>query len=172
MRKPLCAVVVVLLTAIPVWAGETVDAVWVEHEVEFTLLGIEVAYSCDIAEAKITSLLRHLGAADIDVRTSPCPGFDRPQQRIPMVAKFSTLASATDGDIDVVKAAWNEVELGKRRPSSIDDGDCELLEHFLKYLLPAFEHEVVEGTTGCSAARTSVVGRQKLKVLESVTSKK
>ena len=39
---------------------------------------------------------------------------------------FSTLVPAAKGDVDIVKAAWSEVELGKRHPRSIDDRDCEL----------------------------------------------
>jgi hypothetical protein len=168
MRRFLLTLIFSFLVTLPATAAETVDAVWKEQKIEFTFLGFEVAYSCDLMEARITMLLRHVGAEDIDVTTSPCPRFDRPQNRLPITARFSTLVPAGDGDIDVVKAAWSKVELGKNRPRSIDDRDCELLEHFLKHVLPTIEHQVIEGETGCGASRQSILGRLKLKVLKPV----
>ena len=168
MRRFLLTLSLSFLVTLPATAAETVDAVWKEQKIEFTFLGLEVAYSCDLMEARITMLLRHLGAEDVDVTTSPCPGFDRPQSRLPITARFSTLVPAGEGDVDVVKAAWSEVELGKNRPRAIDDRDCELLEHFQKHLLPTIEHQVVEGETGCGASRQSILGRLKLKVLKPV----
>jgi hypothetical protein len=95
----------------------------------------------------------------------PCTGFDRPQPRLHITAEFSTLVPAAPGDEDIVKAAWSEVDLGRGSPRSIGDGDCELLEAFQKFLLPAIEHEVIEGTTGCGATKRTILGRLKLKVL-------
>ena len=169
MKRFLLTLAFSSLIVLPATAAETVDAVWIEQEIEFTYLGLNAAYSCDLMEARIRMLLRHVGAADdVDVTTSPCPGYDRPQLRLPMTARFSTLVPAGDGDVDVVKAAWSVVELGKRHPRSIDDRDCELLEHFQKFLLSTIEHEVIEGNTGCGATRQSIVGRLKLKVLNPV----
>jgi len=146
-----------------------VDAVWQEQEVEFTFLGLEVAYACDVMEARVKMLLRHVGADDdIKVTIPPCPGFNEPQKRHRIKVRFSTLVPAGEGDADIVKAEWSEVELGKWHPRPVDDGECELLEHFQKYLLPAIEHEVIEGKTRCGAARHSIIGRLKLKVLKPV----
>lgn len=168
MRRFLLALTFSSLIVLPATAAETVDAVWIEQEIEFTYLGLEVAYSCDLMEARIEMLLRHVGAADVDVTTSPCPGFDRPQKRLPLTAKYSTLVPASDGDVDIVKAVWSEVELGRSNPRSIDDRDCELLEQFQKYLLSTIEHDVIEGQTGCGATRHSILGRLELKVLKPV----
>lgn len=161
-----CSSVMVL----PATAAETVDAVWKQQEVEFGYISLDVAYSCELMEARIKMLLRHVGAADdVDVTVSPCTGFDLPQRRLEISAGFSTLVAAGDGDVDSVRAAWSEVELGKGHPQSIDDSDCELLENFQKYLLSKIEHEVIEGTTGCGATKRTVLGRLKLKVLKPVT---
>jgi len=169
MRRFLLALTFSFLIALPATAAETVDAVWKEQEVEFAFLGLEVAYSCDLMEARIEMLLRHVGAAsDVRVTVPPCPAFVRPQKQHRITVTFSTLVPAGESDVDIVKAAWSEVELGERHPRSINDGDCELLEHFQKYLLSNIEHEVIEGKTGCSAARRSVLGQLKLKILKPV----
>ena len=169
MRRFLLALTFVLLTALPATAAETADAVWKQQEIEFSYLSLVVAYSCELMEARIKMLLRHVGAADdIEVTMQPCTGYDRPQRRLRITARFSTLAPAGDGDVEIVKAAWSEVQLGKRHPRSIDDSDCELLEHFQEHLLSKIEHEVIEGNTGCDATRRSTVGHLKLKVLKPV----
>jgi len=168
MRRFLLTLIFSFLVTLPATAAETVDAVWKEQKIEFTFLGLEVAYSCDLMEARITMLLRHVGAENVDVTASPCPGYDRPQLRLPMTARFSTLVHAGDGDVDIIKASGSVVELGKRHPRSIDDRDCQLLEHFQKFLLSAVEHEVIEGNTGCGATRHTIVGRLKLKVLKPI----
>lgn len=151
-------------------ASETVDTVWKSQEVEFHYVSLETAYSCETMEARVKTLLRHLGAAkDIKVSMPPCLGSDRPQRRFRIKAEFSTLVTAQEGDKDIVKANWREIALGKNQPRVIDDGDCELMERFTRYVLPAIEHEVIEGKTQCGATRHSLMGRLKLKVLRPIT---
>jgi hypothetical protein len=173
MRGILLALTFSFLVVLPATAAETatetVDAVWKEQEIEFAYLSLDVAYSCELMEARITMLLRHVGAADdVEITMLPCTGYDRPQRRLQITARFSTLVPADEGVVDIVKAAWSEVELGKGHPRSIDDSDCELLKYFQKYLLSTIEHEVIEGTTGCGATKRTVLGRLKLKVLKPV----
>jgi hypothetical protein len=155
------------LMVIPATAAETVDAVWKEQEIDFAFLGLDVAYSCDAIKASLEMLLHHVGAADVEVIVPSCGGFKGAHSHHRIDARFSTLVPAGDGDVDIVKAAWSEVELGKRHPRSIDDGDCELLEHFQKYLLSAIEHEAIEGAAGCGAARRSS-GNAEAEVLKPV----
>ena len=168
MRRFLLIVAFSFLTALSATAAETVDAVWKEHEVDIRFIGLATAYSCDAMESRIRMLLRHLGAEDIRVNVPTCAGFWYPQSDHRILASYSTLAIAGDGDVDIVKAVWSEVELGKRRPRPIDDQDCELLELFQKHLLVTIEHEVVDGMIACGASRRSIAGRLKLKVLKPV----
>jgi hypothetical protein len=168
MRRFLVSVWLPFLLAPPATATEAVDAVWNEHEVDFRFLGLETAYTCDAMESKITMLLRHVGGNDIQVKVPTCGGFMFPQRNHRILATFSTLCTAGEGDGDIVKATWSEVELGRGRPRSIDDQDCELLEHFQKHLLVTIEHEVIDGTVACGASRRSIAGRLKLKVLKTV----
>jgi len=165
MRRFLSTLILSFLVVLPASAAETIDAVWKEQKVEFTFQSLEIAYSCDVIQARVAMMLRHLGAANVEVTTPPCPGVYEPQMHHRVTATFSVLVPAAAGDVDTVKAAWTEVELGKNHPRPIDDSDCELLEHFQKYLLPAVEHEVIAGKARCGASRHAVVGRLKLKVL-------
>ncbi len=169
MKNSLLTLAFSAVIALPVTASETVDAVWKHQDVEFGYISLDVAYSCELMEARIKMLLRHVGAGDdVDVTVTPCTGFDLPQRRLEISAGFSTLVPAGEGDVDRVTAEWSEVQLGKGHPQSIDDSDCELLQYFQKYLLSTIEHEVIEGTTGCSASKRSILGRLKLKILKPV----
>lgn len=168
MRRLLLAVAFSFLTALPATAAETVDAVWKERKVDFRFVGLATAYSCDALESKIGMLLRHLGADEIQVTVPTCAGFNYPQRDHRIIASFSTLVVAGEGDVDIVKAAWSEVELGKRHPRSIDDQDCEFLESFQKNVLVTIEHEVIDGMTACGASRRSIAGRLQLKILKPV----
>lgn len=166
MKRILFVAILSLFTAIPAGASETVDAVWKKQEVKFSYLSTEVAYSCELMEARVKMLLRHVGAAeDVKVTMPPCLGFDRPQNRFRITAEFSTLVPAANSDTDTVKAQWHDVTLGKNHPQSLDDSDCELVEHFTKHLLPAIEHEVVDGKAQCGATKHILNGKLKLKVL-------
>jgi len=169
MRRILSALVLSSLIALPATASETVDAAWKAHKVDFGYVSLETAYSCELMKAKITALLRHLGAADgVEVTVTPCTGFDRPQRRHQIIVEFKSLAPAGDATGDVVKAAWSEVELGRWQPSTIDGRDCELLEQFEEHVLPAIEHRVIEGMARCNATRSSIIGTLKLEVLKPV----
>lgn len=170
MTRLLCAIVAACSIVTPAAAADTIDAVWQEQDFDFTFISFVTAYSCDVMEGKIEILLRHVGAEDIHVSIPSCGGFKRPQRQLRIIGSFSTLVPAGDaeGDGEIVKARWSEVELGKYHPRSIDDRDCELLEQFQEYLLSTIDHEVIEGVTGCGASKLSVIGRLKLKVLEPV----
>ncbi|MBN1378504.1 MAG: hypothetical protein JXA04_04655 [Gammaproteobacteria bacterium] len=166
MKHVLFVAVLCLFTTVSVNASEAVDAVWKKQEVKFSYLSTEVAYSCDLMESRVKMLLRHLGAAeDVKVSMPPCAGFDRPQNRFRITADFSTLVPASESDTDAVNAEWQEVTLGKNRPQFLDDNDCELVEHFTKYLLPTIEHQVVDGKAQCGATKHILTGKLKLKVL-------
>jgi len=165
-----CLLTIVLssLVALPAFSAETVDAVWKEQTIDFTFQGLDVAYTCDLMKSRIETLLRHVGAKDIRVSIPSCGGFKYAQRQHRIIATFSSLVPAGDGDVDIVQAAWTEVELGKKHPRQIDDQDCQLLEQFQEHLLSKIEHEVIEGATGCGATRHTIAGRLKLKVLEPI----
>lgn len=168
MTRYLLTIALTTVMGLPAIAADTVDATWTEQDVDFTFISLETAYSCDEIEGKIEVLLRSVGATEIDVKVPSCGAFKYPQRQLRVLARFSTLVPAVEGDVDIVQAAWSEVELGKWQPRSIGDRDCELLEQFQKYLLSTIEHEVIEGATGCGATKHTISGRLKLRVLKPV----
>ena len=168
MRQIFLTIAFSYLIVLPATAAKTVDAVWKEQEIDFTFISLETAYSCELMEGRIEMLLRHVGAADVDVTVPSCNAFTDPRRQLRVMASFSTLVPAGNGDVDIIKAAWSEVELDKRHPRSLNDRDCELLEQFQKYVLSTIEHEVIEGMLECSATRRSITGRLKVKVLKAV----
>jgi len=169
MKRLLPVLALLAATGPGVAVAATIDAVWKRQTIELSYVSLTTAYSCELIEARIKSLLWHLGVAeDIEIAVVPCTGLDRPQTRHRITVTFSTLVPAFGDAADVVEAEWTEVALGKRSPASIDDRDCELLEKFQEQLLPSIEHQVVDGTTGCSADKRSLVGRLRLRVLKPI----
>ena len=169
VSRCLIAIVLSSLIAFPAVAAETFDAVWKQQQVDFTFQGLDVAYTCDLMKGRIETLLRHVGAKEVRVSIPSCGGFKYAQREHRIIATFSTLVPAGDDDVDIVQAAWTEVQLGKKHPWPIDDQDCQLLEQFQEYLLSEIEHEVIEGATGCGATRLTIAGKLRLKVLEPVS---
>jgi len=167
MKRFLSALAFTTLIAYPAIAGEPIDAVWKEQEVESGFLTVNVAYSCDLLEARVKMLLKQVGAADdITVDVMPCGAYDRPSEQHQATTRFSTLVPAGDGDTNIIKAEWTDVELGRGQPRSIDGRDCQLLEQFTEQFLPKIEHEVIEGSVACGATRQTIIGRLKIKVLK------
>lgn len=88
---------------LPTPAAETVDAVWQGQVVDFTFVSLEMAYSCDLMEARIKMLLHHVAATDVQVTVPSCGGFKRPERQFRILARCQTLVPAGNGDVDVIK---------------------------------------------------------------------
>lgn len=168
MKRLLFTIFLSCSIVLPAAAAETVDAVWKEHNVDFTFIGLDVEYSCNLMKGRIEMLLRYVGAEDVEVTVPSCAAFTTPQRQLRVIAEFSTLVPAAAGEGDIVKAAWNEVVLDKRHPQLMSDGDCQLLEQFQEYVLSSIEHQVIGGSAECSATKRSIVGQLKIRVLEPV----
>jgi hypothetical protein len=136
-------------------------AVWVEHQFNFTYLGIGTYYSCDGLAGKVSHLLRRLGAReDTRVRES-CPGGTgvdllpgvritafmpaeaTPERLAPpaatardeLIARVQGQESGVDAVPVPFQAAWQTVEINGRSDRMIDDGDCELLQQLYPQVL-------------------------------------
>jgi hypothetical protein len=101
VRRFFSTIVLSSLLVIPATAAETVDAVWLEQKVDFAFLGLDVAYSCDAIKASLEMLLRHVGAADVEVIVPSCGGFKGAHSHHRITARFSTLVPAADGAVDI-----------------------------------------------------------------------
>jgi hypothetical protein len=124
MRQAVFVLTLSLLIALPAAAAETVDAVWKERKIDFRFFGLDVAYSCEAVEAKITMLLKHVGAEDIHVRVPTFVGFNGPQRQHRVFAEFSTLARAAEGDLDIVETVISRslASESKAKQSASTDG--------------------------------------------------
>jgi hypothetical protein len=137
-------------------APATVQAVWVEHELQFTYQGFTAHYSCTGLRDKVRWILREVGARpDLRVRVT-CMELSGPEwmphvsiaAALPAPATPAVLAQrqAEDSKQALVArvqgqeagtpaaaaapfpARWQTVEFKSARTGRIEDGDCELLE--------------------------------------------
>jgi hypothetical protein len=135
-----------------------VAGAWQHHTVKVSYFGITSLYTCSGLEDHVRDILLHFGARkDAKVRASGCArGPDSPSPTAWIDADFYTLAPATDSAApDTVKAYWTQREMGPKRPSFMDDGDCELVDQMkdtisksfalkdLKYQTDCFPHQIM-----------------------------
>jgi hypothetical protein len=142
-------------------AAPTVNAVWVEHKLQFTYFGQTTYYSCDGIREKVRYLLKEAGARDdmkVQVSCFEPVGVERmptvriraavPTEATPEVlAKLAQDGSKRElvsrvqgkgGTDDVTAqfpAVWRKVEIEGRRSNRIEEGDCELVDQMLDAVL-------------------------------------
>lgn len=136
-----------------------IDGIWTEHRYGFTHLGFTSTYSCDGLADKLKSLLRASGArADISANPGACSGgLGRPSTLARVDLKFFTLKPAAEvepaagGTVPpaLVPGVWKPVQLQKRAPRDLGDGDCELIEEFRDFVLPMFAIRAVNDNLRC-----------------------
>lgn len=186
------------LVAAPVGAdaAPTVNAVWVESEVEFTYWSFTTYYSCDGLRDKLRRVLQEIGARPgFKVNVTGC--IDRgpevmprvkikaalPQQATPeLLARLAEGASqrelvarATGKPDDTAEptaqfpARPRRVEFQDRTGSLIEDGDCDLVEHLRDKVFPQLGAKVVEDRMRCAPHTVALGGvRLAIEVLEPV----
>lgn len=143
-------------------AAATVNAVWVEHKVNFTYMPLTSYYSCDGLRDKVRWVLRQLGARpDFKVRSRGCIEVQGPElfPGVEIVAAFPAeatpellqqladdaskrqLAARATGKPDPVTEATAqfparvkrvEFRSGTTTLSDLQDGDCELMEQLVR----------------------------------------
>ena len=140
--------------------GERTSAEWQVHQVRFWYAGFSTYYTCDSVERKVRKLLLELGArSDAEVR-APCRGNRQqvwPQHN--MVLAFAVPIPADDGltlEQNRFEAEWQDFEIKRRRPRNIDNGDCELVEQFMKVVGPYFGPVELNNRTRCVPRRVNL----------------
>jgi len=143
-------------------AAVTVDAVWVEHKVNFTYMPLTSYYSCDGLRDKVRWILRQLGARPgFKVKSRGCMEVQGPELSpgVEIVAAFPAaatpelleqlareasqreLAARASGKPDPVAEATAqfparvrrvEFDSGRTAQAELQDGDCELMEQLLR----------------------------------------
>jgi hypothetical protein len=169
-------------------AGSTVDAIWRPQVVDFVYRADDTFYSCSVLWEKITGILTHLGA-----RTSgqpdrlTCANFaDTVRLQIalesPVEATDANLHAVTSfgtedqlvarlrgeqlpaaGDVPHFPAAWKTVSM-RDTGMRLTAGDCELVHHLRRQVLPKLSMQVVKEPPRCRANLSSGGGPPAMKV--------
>lgn len=177
-------------------AAPTVEATWVENEVEFTYMSFTTYYSCDGLRTKLRWLMKEIGARpDFNVNVTGCVGQGPeamprvkiraalPQEATPELmarlaegaAKRELVARAT-GKADTVDeptarfpARARRIELRDRSGSHIEDGDCDLVEQLRDKAFPQLGVKIVDDQMRCMPNTVALGGvRLTIEVLEAV----
>lgn len=153
----------------------TVNAVWVEHELSFTFMGVTSHYSCDGLRDKVRRILQDLGARPgFKVTSRGCihlTGPDRmpgvrivaalPREATPEVvgqlasdaSRKQLAARATGGPAAEATAQFaaraRRVDFRSGPTGYVQDGDCELMEQLRDDLFPRLGVRVVEHDIDC-----------------------
>lgn len=158
----------------------TVNAVWVEHEVNLNYMGFTSYYSCDGLRDKVVWVLKQLGARpDFKVTTRGCSRSTGPElmpgvrivAALPAEATPEVLAqiaseaskrelvarakgiSATAAEATAqFPARVKRIEFRSARTGAgqLQDGDCEFMEQARRQLFPQLGVRVVQGQASCT----------------------
>jgi hypothetical protein len=154
-----------LFFTIPLWAadpagGGPVKAVWKEQKLDFSYLGRTARYSCQGLRDKMRSLLLDLGARrDLQVSLLGCDesaplrrGYVGP--RLALVFSSPALPDpaakpAHPGDLLPVDARYEPFTLTSDAFKNFGVGDCELVEEFVREILPRFSARIFKQDITC-----------------------
>ena len=155
---------VLFALALPPWtfaADGMLPAVWKEQRLDFSYLGLTSRYSCQGLRDKMRALLLDLGARrDLKVSVTACDesaggahlGSLGPSLRIeffaPMLADAS-LKPLGAGDLAPLSAGYDTFTLTNDPFRNFGIGDCELVEQFVRQILPKFVTRNVKQDITC-----------------------
>jgi hypothetical protein len=124
---------------------------WQHHTMNINYYGITSLYTCYGLEDHVKEILVHFGARkDAKVRATGCAyGPDVPSHTAWINADFYTLAPASDGAPNTVKAYWTRREIGPKRPFFMGDGDCELVDDMKDLISKNFALKDLQYETDC-----------------------
>jgi hypothetical protein len=142
-----------------------VDAVWKQQRVHFTYQGTTVRYSCDGLRDKVRAMLLDLGARrDLQVQAVNCndgrPPLDAQQPSLD-VAFFSlapvdaAAKPAAAGDLAPTQASYRPFTIGNDAFRNMNQGDCELVQEFVRQILPRLATRALKTNISCAAYRSS-----------------
>lgn len=174
----------------PSAAGDTVRAVWVDHDVNFTYMGQTTYYSCGGIRDKVRYILKKVGARPDDLKVNvPC--FEQtgvefmPHVRIhaamptaatpevmaqlnspkhELVARVKGHSKDSDAATAQFPATWKPVVFDGVRDDYVADGDCELFEQLVRDVFPKLGVRVAQGTRVSCMRHSIPVGSVYVKV--------
>jgi hypothetical protein len=139
--------------------GPIVAGTWEHRHASFHYDGITSLYSCAGLETNIRAVLQHLGAReDLAVHAYGClGGYNQPGRTAIVDVDFYSLAPSADaGAADSVQARWTPVTVSTNHPSSIGDGDCELIHEMKDILSKNFSLRDLNYRTDCRSREVNI----------------
>jgi hypothetical protein len=144
--------------------AQVVEAQWEVYQIRFFYRGLTSHYSCDALERKLRRLLVLLGARhDARVETSctdprnnlRSPNVRRVQrsQKVAMAFAMPVLADKTDTSQEIIAAEWQDSRVVGKLSRYMDAADCELLEQFLRNVIPRLEVKSTTKALNCPSQR-------------------
>ena len=133
-------------------AAAPVPTVWQSHKAGFDYFGLTSTYTCDGLQSKVRQLLVYLGARkDLKVSATGCGPNDFPMGGIVRVdVEFQTLAVAPDTLASSAHGYWAPLRVAARRPTFIEDGDCELVDQIHHLVTDNFSLRNVDYDARCT----------------------
>ncbi len=140
--------------------GSPLRAVWKEQRLEFSYMGRTARYSCQGLRDKMRSLLLDLGARrDLQVALLGCDesaplgrGYLGPRLRLVFSSPALPDASAKPlhpGDLMAVDVRYQPFTLTSDAFRNYGIGDCELVEEFVREILPRLSARNVKQDITC-----------------------
>lgn len=158
--------------ATPTTDAATVEAVWVEQDIQFTYMPITAIYTCYGFRDKMRWILEQLGArADLKVTPYGCTRIPQvePFPGVKIVGAFAAPAAA--GAKGAFQAQARQVEFRSNRIEGVQDADCELMLQLRDKLFPKLGVKVVKDEMTCVPGRVTPEGlRITVEVLAAVPS--
>ena len=142
-------------------------AEWKEVDTRFWFSSFDTYYNCNALANKFESLLVHYGAReDVKVTAGGCHGSGQVDNIISVRARFSVpevIEQAEKNREDLAnsrafKVASVEKRINDLRHRTINNDECQVVEHFRDHLLKEFSHEITSDLRACfSGHRTTGV---------------
>ena len=139
-----------------------IDAIWSVQSVDFTFGSRDVYYSCSSLQAKISAIMKTIGAHErlaVDVGciggqfvnsahvrlivAMPTPATQENvaaattyDSRTQLVARLRQVQLPTADDIERFPAAWQTISLTRHSKLDLESGDCDLLQVMAEQVFP------------------------------------
>jgi len=138
--------------------GATVPAVWKSQKIDFHYFGRTSRYSCDGMSDKVRTLLMQMGARrDMKLLSYGCEigrislrGIN-PGLSIEFSTPVPAAADKTPAGADsvLIDARYESFTFHQDVFRNLDIGDCELVEEFVRQVLPKFTTRGIEKNISC-----------------------
>lgn len=147
----------------------TVAALWQPYQIKYTHRSVVTYYTCQGIENGVRLLLRHIGARDINVHVRPCFDNESTQRSYQLRLDFTALTETDADNSSAIAASWQDSTINRSTPNYLLNGDCELVEWFVKKVVPELNYPITPTAVRCDASNSAIGGVYRLQTLRSIT---